>query len=123
MAWESFLFMPGGLVSGADLSAATKKFTAVVMDITDNTVVGAGAGVKALGIVQNTPIVGEEAAVMMVGVSKVVAGTGGLTAGDKWTPEADGDAVVAGTGDEPCGTVLQGAAAGAIATVTIGIDS
>lgn len=122
MAYEVPLFMPGGLISGADLSAAAKQFTAVVMDTTDDTIVGAGAGAKALGIIQNTPVVGEEASVLMAGLSKVVAGTGGLTAGDKWTPEADGDAVVVGTGDEPCGTVINGAAAGGIATVSIGLD-
>lgn len=120
MAHEAPVFMPGGLLADVDLSA--KQFTAVVMDTSDNDVVGAGAGVKALGILQNAPANGEEASVMMVGLSKLVAGTGGLTAGDKWTPEADGEGVVAGTGDEICGTVIQGAGAGGIATVTIGID-
>jgi len=93
------------------------------MDTTDNDVVGAGAGAAALGIVQNSPAVGEEASVMMAGVSKVKAGTGGLAAGNKWTPEADGEAVVAGLGDVICGTVLQGAAVGGIATVTVGLES
>lgn len=119
MAWENFLFMPGGLSADADLSAA--QFHAVVADVTDNDVILAGAGVRALGILQNTPALGEEASVMMLGVSKVVVGaaTGGLTAGDKWTPDASGEAVVAGTGDEICGTVLQGAGPGEIATVTV----
>lgn len=123
MAYEVPLFTPGGLVSGANLSVAAKQFTAVIMNTTNNTIVGAGAGVQALGIIQNTPVIGEEASVMMAGVSKVVAGTGGLTAGDKWTPEADGDAVAAAIGDRICGTVLQGASAGGIATVTIGLES
>lgn len=120
MAHEAPLFMPGGLTADADLT--TKQFTAVVMDVTDNDVINAGAGVKAVGILQNAPNTGEAAAVMMAGLSKVVSGTGGLTAGDKWTPEAGGAAVVAGTGDVICGTVVQGAAAGGIATVTIGLD-
>jgi len=123
MSFEIPLFMPGGLVSGTDLSAAAKQFTAVIMTTTDDTVIAATDGVKAFGIVQNTPAVGEEASVLMAGLSKLVAGTGGLTAGDKWTPETStGGGVVAGTGDEVCGTVVNGAAAGGIATVSIGLD-
>jgi len=120
MAHEAPLFMPGGLLADADLSAT--QFIAVIMDVTDNDVIAATAGAKAIGVLQNQPVNGEEASVMMAGLSKIVSGTGGLTAGDKWTPEAGGAAVVAATGDEICGTVIQGAAAGAIATVSIGLD-
>jgi len=123
MAWEVPLFMPGGLRADADLSA--NQFHAVVMDTTDNDVVLAGAGVRCLGILQNKPANGEEAAVMFAGFSKVVvgSGTGGLTAGDRWTPDASGEAVVAGTGDIACGTVIEGAGEGGIATVTVGLDA
>lgn len=122
MTYEVPLFMPGALLADEDLSA--NQFHAVVMDVTDNDVILAGAGVKALGILQNKPANGEEAQVMVAGVSKLVAGTatGGLTAGDKWTVDANGEGAVAGTGDEICGTVLQGAAIGGIASVTIGLD-
>lgn len=78
MSWElPLLVLP--MVAGESLTA--DQFTFVKVSA-DNTVVGCGTlGERALGILQNDPASGAEAAVMVAGVSKLVAGEA-LVAGD-----------------------------------------
>ena len=65
-------------IAGADLSA--KQFTFVIMNTTDRTIVSAGNGVAADGILINKPGSGDAATVVTGGRTVIVAGTGGLTA-------------------------------------------
>ena len=67
------------MIAGADLSAA--QFTFVKMNTTDRTVVAAGNGEAAFGVLQNDPVSGAAAAVCTHGRTLVEAG-GTLTAGD-----------------------------------------
>lgn len=69
MAYE----IPGRLISmtaGADFSGANKQYTFVKMSA-DNTIVAAGDGDLAIGVIQNNPASGAMASVMIDGVSKV----------------------------------------------------
>jgi len=75
----------------------------------------------ALGILQNKPKSGEAADVLAIGISKVVVGVGGLTAGTQYEAANDGTAITVAAAKVGLGTVLTGAAAGELATVTIGV--
>ncbi len=78
------------------------------------------------GILQNNPVLGDAAAVMVYGESKVIAG-GVLTPGDEFGTDANGRAVKknptstgADYGDYVIGEVIEGAAAaGDYATVLL----
>jgi hypothetical protein len=119
MAVEISVFNLGFMEAATDLS--TKQFYCVEVTA-DNTVnITNSAGENCLGILQNKPsVAGDVCDVMCLGVSKVMVGTGGLTAGSVWEAAADGTAIAATTGKVGMGTVLIGAAAGKLATVTVG---
>ena len=71
-----------------------------------------------IGVLQNKPQgTGQAATVAISGVSKVMAGTGGVSAGDLVAPEADGEAVT----DAVNGTcvALADGAAGALVPVLL----
>jgi hypothetical protein len=102
-------------IAGADLSA--KQFTFVIMNTTDRTVVVAGNGAAADGIVINKPALGEAATVVTFGRTMVLAGTGGLTAGALIGCDAAGLGVVAATGDIVLGKVVDAGAAAGYATI------
>jgi hypothetical protein len=102
-------------IAGADLSA--KQFTFVIMNTTDRTVVSAGNGVAADGILINKPALGDAATVVTGGRTVIVAGTGGLTAGANVGVDAASAGVVAASGDIIVGKVVDAAAAGGFATV------
>lgn len=83
-------------------------------------IAGASVGEDAIGIVQNKPsVVGAAATVMVSGVSKAVAGTGGTTAGVRVQAIADG-VTDAASGDYVIGIALDTAAAGVITRVLLG---
>ena len=57
---------------------------------------------------------------MKSGVTKVVVGTGNLTAGQQWMAASDGRAIPATAGLVAAGVCLIGATVGKLATVTVG---
>jgi hypothetical protein len=104
------------MIAGADLSA--KQFTFVIGNTTDRTVVSAGDGAAADGVLINQPLSGNAATVVTHGRVIVEVGTGGLTAGDEVAVDANGEAVAAATaGDIVVGKCVDGAAAGERATI------
>lgn len=118
MAYEISNFDIGTLVAGADLSA--KQFHYVYVSANNTVTFVASAGAVYLGILQNAPTAGQAALVRVQGVSKLVTGTGGLTANGAVQSAADGTGITAASGDYSSTIVLQGASAGENATVYIG---
>ena len=103
------------MIAGADLS--TKQFTFVKMNTTDRTVVSAGNGEEAFGVLVNDPTSGTAATVVTHGRVIIEVGTGGLTAGDAIGVDANGEAVTAATNDIIVGQAVETAAAGTRATI------
>jgi hypothetical protein len=103
------------MIAGADLSA--KQFTFVKMNTTNRTVVSAGNGDAAFGVLINDPESGQAATVVTAGRVIVEVGTGGLTAGDEVGVDANGEAVSAAATDIIVGICVDGAAAGGRATI------
>lgn len=118
MAYQLANFDIGTMTASADLSA--KQFHLVYVS-GDNTVTfTASAGASYIGILQNAPGEGEAAIVRVQGLSKLVAGTGDLTANDAVQTHTDGTGITAASGDYSSAIVIIGAAAGENATVAIG---
>jgi hypothetical protein len=103
------------MVAGEDLSAA--QWTFVKMNTTDRTVVAAGNGDAAFGVLINDPESGQAATVVTHGRVIVEVGTGGLTAGDNVGVDGNGEAVAAASSDIIVGVCVDGAAAGERATI------
>ena len=118
MAVEQRIHDNGFMVAAADLSA--KKFRCVKVSGDFAVNICGVAGEQAYGVLQNIPASGQVANVRDLGISRVIVGTGGLTAGQKWMTDGNGAAVLATTGKHAVGIVLQGAIATEIATVTVG---
>lgn len=107
--------------AGEDLSSS--QFLLVTME-SDGEIDLADAETDiVLGVLQNKPEAGQAAKVMISGVSKVEAGET-LAAGNLIHPATDGQAAVFAAGTDTtkysCGIVLEGAAAGELATVLLG---
>lgn len=132
MAWECpILMLPKGL-AGSDFSTgngykSTGQYLIVKLSA-DNTYVPCTSVLdRPAGISQTNPKTGAALAVMAFGVSKVMTGSGGLTWGQEYGPDASGLAVAkvslqtGGALDNyVLGICLEGGAAGALATVTVG---
>lgn len=127
MAFEGVQIAPPGVTAGANLS--TKQYHCVKKNTTDNQYVLCTADGEVFdGVLQNKPNAANVPAnIAMFGVTRVIADET-LTAGDFWGTSADGQAKIieatntgADIGDFVMGRVIQGAASGALATVTIGI--
>lgn len=103
------------MIAGENLS--NKQFTFVKMNTTDNTVVNAGDGEAAFGVVINDPALGEAATVVTHGRVMVEVGTGGIDAGDNVGVDANGEAVAAATNDIIVGVCVTAATAGRIGTI------
>lgn len=121
MALEQRCCNVGFCAAAADLSA--KQFRIVKVTGTLAVNLTTVKGEAAFGILQNKPKSGEAADVWTVGVSKIVAGVGNLAAGATYEADTDGSAVTAEAGKVGLGTVLIGANAGELATVTIGMPT
>lgn len=78
------------------------------------------AGEPFLGVLQDKPDTGQVGNIMRDGVTKVMVGVGGLTAGQTWETAADGTAIAVTSGKVGAGLVLIGAVQGLLATVTVG---
>lgn len=120
MAYETPLYVLS-FEAGEDLSS--NQFQFVTME-SDGKVDLADAETDiVLGVLQNKPTAGQAARVMISGVSKVEADET-LAAGNLVHPSADGQAAVFAAGTDTtkysAGIVLEGAAAGQLATVLLG---
>jgi hypothetical protein len=119
MAVEIPCFEIGFLKAGADLSGKQFRCLKVTADETVN--IATVAGENILGVLQDKPLAGSPCDIMVLGVTKLIAGAGDLAAGANWESAADGSGITAATAKTGLGTVLIGATAGKLATVTIGI--
>lgn len=127
MARELPLFNIPGALAAADLSS--NQFYCVKKNTTDNQFALCDTDGEVFdGVLQNKPsAAGDAADVMALGVTKLEAGET-LAAGDLWGTDASGTGkVIEGTvtgadvGDYVAGRVLEGAASGELATVTVGM--
>lgn len=119
MAVESRVFSIPGLIAEVDLSAQQFKMVKITAENTVNLPTVKGEGI--LGILQNKPRLGEAADVMALGVSKLVAGAGGLAAAVQYETAVGGTGLTIEAGKIANGYVLIGAAEGELASVTIGL--
>jgi hypothetical protein len=106
-------------IAAADLSA--KRYYGVKLDA-NGQVVLAGDGESAVGVLQNTPISGEAARVMTLGVTFGVA-AGNIAAGANVAMDANGKFVSAGGADAIIGTALKSAVADDIFSVLLSIKA
>ena len=123
MAWGGIpVFTDGTRKAGADLS--TKQYHFVKLDASSDIIICNGADDVPYGVLQNNPNTGEEAVVMLIGITKLIAGE------DISTPatliatgtDARGEAVVEGTDITRylvASTIEGGAADGEVATVVV----
>lgn len=116
-AFEVAGFKPGVLKAGADLSS--KQFHAVKI-AADGDVEQAGAGERAMGLLQNKPIENEAAEIEMDGISKAVAGAAIAGADVELAADANGRLVPAASGNQVIALSLTAAAgAGSFMTVKV----
>lgn len=105
-------------VAAADLSSS--QFCAVVTDTAGKAALPGSTGLMATGILQDKPASGQVGSVMVLGESKGLVGTGGVTAGDHVAAiTTTGQIVTAATGNYILGIANETAAAGALTTVTL----
>ena len=105
--------------AGADLSAGQFKFVEIAADGQVDLVGSAGG--SGIGVLLNKPnAAGVAATIAVDGVVKVIAGTGGLTAGDKVQSDAAGAGITAAASDHVLARAMTTAAAGELAEVLLG---
>lgn len=111
MAYEFPVFIPGNITASADLSGQQLRFAKVSGQ---NTVTVTAASTDAVvGVLQNKPTLGQEAAVMCLGISKVYAGAA-VAAGAEVMSDATGRAITASAAagaNRVIGVALEAAAA------------
>lgn len=124
MAYEISQAVKITLVAAADLSA--KQYYFVKLDSDGKAALCNGATDKPIGILQNAPVSGAEAEVLVAGGSKVVAG-GTLDEGNSCGTDANGKAVALAAGTDTTkfivGQVLSAGVADNIVTVVINAAS
>jgi hypothetical protein len=118
MSYQLSNFDIGTVTASDDLREKQFHFVYVSGDNTVTFVAAAGA--TYLGILQNTPNTGEVALVRVQGISKLVTGSGDLTANDIVQSADDGTGVTASYADYASVVTLIGAVEGENATVVIG---
>jgi hypothetical protein len=116
MSYEIPGFTVGTLLAGADLSA--KQYTFVVANSSSQVVSATAAG-DVLGVLQNAPVAGAAAQVMTGGVSKVLVGTGGVTAGHAVQVAATSFGAVNASTGKGVGIALETGVAGQIVAVLL----
>ena len=100
MATEApFALRDGTRKAGADLSAASNQFKFVKLDGSGDVVLCTAATDVPYGVLQNTPRLGEAADVVIIGITKLVAGGALATPGTLIGTDASGraDAKTPGT--------------------------
>jgi len=118
MAWEKEQpIVDGTRVAKGDLTELRFRF--VALD-SDGTVVPVGAATdRPYGVLQNAPRDGEEAAVCLIGITKLWAGAA-LEATDLVQTDGDGNGTSTGANDA-FGVTIDGAGAGEVATVAVNV--
>ena len=101
--------------AGADLSA--KQFTFVKLSADETVVTAAADGIDAIGILQNTPKLGQAASVAFSGQSKVVFAA--AVASGNVTCDAAGKVVASATGKTTLGVVSDGVAKDSIGSILL----
>lgn len=109
---------PISVDSGADYSSGNAQDRFVVMG-TDKRFTLAGAASRALGVCTDKPIENQAGRVVIGGVTPVVAGTGGLTAGDDIAVGALGTAITQTASNPRMGKAMESAIEGAKAACKI----
>ena len=103
--------------AGVDLSG--DQFSGMVL-AADGQIDPAGNGDAIDGVLQNKPsVVGQAAELIQTGITKALAGTGGITRGGLVGMEAGGAFVAAAVGDVAVGRCHVAAAAGEVGTVLL----
>lgn len=105
------------LLAGADLSSS--QFCAVNVSNAGAAVLPAGAGGRAIGVLQNKPASGETATIVVDGITKGLVGVGGVTAGDTVQALADGSFTTAAAGDYAIGVALATGVAGVLVPILL----
>jgi hypothetical protein len=121
LGFEQPGFSIGELPANADYSSSTTyQFTGVNLIVATGAgltgsawSVPAAAGALTLGVLQNSPILGEPANVMIEGISKALAG-GTIAVGAKLTTAVGGAFTTAATGNIIVGIALESAVSGQI---------
>jgi len=112
------------LVAGGDLSSSQYKF--VKLNSSGQAVAVAAATDAPIGVLQNTPLAGQEAEVVVTGGTKLLLG-GTVAAAGRVSPNATGAgvAIVAGTDTTKylAGTALTGGASGEIITAVVSLGA
>lgn len=121
MAIEQPGFKIGFLKAAADYSDGTKQFRAMKVTADETFGVCSAAGEPVLAVLQDKPKSGKPGELWVTGVTKLIAGTGGLAANALWETDANGAGITCAAAKAPAGRVLIGAAEGKLATVTIGL--
>jgi hypothetical protein len=112
----------GICTAAADLSAASNQFRAVRVTAAFAVNLTNAAGQATIGILQNKPASGQPADIVMVGVSKAVAGAA-ITVGSEVMAGADGRIITAATaGSNVIGVALE-AAANANEVITVALNA
>lgn len=107
------------LVAGADLSSAQYKFVKIS---SGNAVVCAAATDRPIGVLQNAPASGQEAEIVVVGGTKVIAGgsiTAGAAIGTNGSALAAAKTVGTDTTHYIAGTALSGGSANEVISAII----
>lgn len=105
-------------IAAADLSSS--QFCAVVTDTAGKAALPGSTGLLATGILQDKPTAGQVGEVLILGKSKGLVGTGGVTMGDHVTAlTTTGRIVTAATGNYILGIAQDTAAAGEYTTVLL----
>ena len=101
----------------ATATFASKQYTFVKLD-TFGTLATPSAGGYAIGVIQDKPAAGDPGAVCYPGdITKVLVGTGGITAGGAVSSDGNGAAVAWTSGAFILGYALYAAAAGALGSI------
>lgn len=107
------------LPAAADFSS-TGLYRFGVVNSSGQIAIVSSAGGDADGVIQGNPAAaGRACDVAFSGVVKVVAGTGGFSAGDKIQSDANGAGILAASGDHVLAKALEDTAAGAIGAVLL----
>lgn len=124
MAYEKWNFTDTSRKAGADLSA--KQYYYVKVNSTDGVVICAAATDVPHGILQNAPLSGETAEVMLFGISKVVSGgtiAVGALVGTDGNGKADSKTVSTDATEYVVGRYIGTAAAAASDIITVTVNT
>jgi hypothetical protein len=112
------------ILAGEDLSA--KQYLGVAV-ATDNSGVKrvATLGAQGIGVLQNAPVLGQPAAVGILGITKVIVGVGDVaSAGLKLQFDATGAVIAWATaGHYACGVSLDAGVAGGLIRMLVGVNN